>query len=120
MPSRISIIDDDDAVREATKGLLPSLGYMAAAFASAEAFVNSEEIAKTSCVISDIRMPGMGGVALHARLSEEGYKLPFIFITAFPDETTKKRVLAAGARGYLLKPYQEGNLIRCIETALHS
>jgi FixJ family two-component response regulator len=120
MAARISIIDDDDAVREATKGLLRSLGYLAVAFASAEAFLNSEEVAETSCVISDIKMPGMGGVALQTRLLQEGYKLPFIFMTAFPDETTKERVLAAGACGYLLKPYQEQSLIHCIQTALHS
>ncbi len=117
---QISIIDDDASVREATKGLLRSLGYHAATFPSAEAFLESEEILETSCVISDVKMPGMGGIALHSRLVEEGCKVPFIFMTAFPDEVLKRRVLDAGAHGYLVKPYQEASLIACIEIALHS
>lgn len=112
---RVSIIDDDEAVREATKSLLRSLGYTAETFESAEAFLNSEELSQTSCVVTDVRMPGMGGVALQRYLITNGYKLPIIFMTAFPDDQTRKEVLEAGASGYLLKPCDQNRLINCIE-----
>jgi FixJ family two-component response regulator len=118
MPNRIAVIDDDTAVRESTKGLLRSLGYEACAFASAEDFLNSDEINRISCIVTDVRMPGMGGVALQARLINDGRRIPIIFITAFPEERVKEQVLAAGAGCFLVKPYQEGSLIKCIESAL--
>lgn len=111
----ISIIDDDYAVREATKGLLRSLGYTAKTFDSAESFLNSNELSETSCIITDIRMPGMGGVGLQNFLIGNGYTLPIIFITAFPDDQTRKQVLKAGARGYLVKPCDQDRLVTCIE-----
>ena len=116
--SRIAIIDDDFAVREATKGLLRSLGYTTMTFESVESFLSSNELSRTSCILTDIRMPGMGGVALQTFLAVNGYKLPIIFMTAFPDERTKKQVLDAGANGYLAKPCDQDHLIRCIERSL--
>lgn len=116
--ARISVIDDDDAVREATRDLLRSLGYVADAFDSAEAFLNSGAFAETACILTDVQMPGMDGVALQAFLLSNGHTLPMIFITAFPDEAMKRKVLDAGAYGYLVKPFDEGRLLHCIEAAL--
>jgi FixJ family two-component response regulator len=114
----IAVIDDDEAVREATKALLRSLGYATSTFSSAEAFLVSQERQQVSCIISDIRMPGMSGIALQQHLVSEGYKIPFILITAFPEEGMERQALSAGALGFLRKPYDEQNLIDCIETAM--
>jgi FixJ family two-component response regulator len=118
MPASIAIIDDDDDVRESTRQLLRSRGYLTLAFASAEEFLKSGEVIQVACVVSDVRMPGMDGVALQARLIEQGNSVPVIFVTAFPEQKVKERVLAAGAHGFLVKPYQEVSLISCIESAL--
>jgi FixJ family two-component response regulator len=120
MPGSIAIIDDDESVRDTTRMLLRSLGYVTATFASAEDFLNLGEIARTSCVITDIRMPGMSGVTLQTRLIEQGRRIPVIFVTAFPEEKIKQQVLSAGAHGFLVKPYQEHSLISCIEGALNA
>ena len=114
----ISIVDDDPSVREATKELLRSLGYSAATFASADEFLGSEQLSQTACLISDIQMPGVSGAELQRRLLADGHKMPIIFITAFPDERTRKRVLGAGAICYLSKPYSEESLIACLSAAL--
>jgi FixJ family two-component response regulator len=114
----ISVVDDDPSVREATKELLQSLGYSASTFASADEFLGSEQLKQTACVISDIQMPGLSGAELQRRLLADGHKMPIIFITAFPDEPTRKRVLAAGAVCYLSKPYTEESLIACLSAAL--
>lgn len=116
--ARISVIDDDHAVREATKDLLRSLGYEAVTFESAEAFLNSGAFAETACILTDVQMPGMDGVALQAFLLSHGHSLPMIFITAFPDDDVKRKVLDAGAYGYLVKPFDESRLLHCIETAM--
>src|SRR6516165_960159 len=91
----ISIIDDDDSVREATKGLVRSLGYGVATFASAEGFLQSNEINDTECVISDVQMPGLSGVELQSQLIADGKRTPIIFITASLEERTR-----AGAEGW--------------------
>jgi FixJ family two-component response regulator len=118
MPASIAIIDDDVDVRESTRQLLRSRGYLAMVFASAEDFLKSREVIQVSCVVTDVRMPGMGGVALQARLIDQGNSVPIIFVTAFPEQKVKDQVLAAGARGFLMKPFTEASLIDCIETAL--
>jgi len=118
MPATIAIVDDDVDVRESTRQLLRSRGYLTLAFASAEDFLKSGEAIQVSCVISDVRMPGMSGVALQARLIDQGNSVPMIFATAFPEQKVKDKVLAAGARGFLDKPYAEASLIDCIEAAL--
>lgn len=114
----ISIIDDDESVREATSGLLRSLGYLTATFASAEDFLGSNQIGTTSCLITDIQMPGMSGLDLQLRLVTHGYTKPVIFITAFPDEKIRAKTLAAGAIGYLPKPFDEDTLVACVDEAL--
>jgi FixJ family two-component response regulator len=114
----ISVVDDDASVRAATDNLLRSLGYAVCTFVSAEEFLRSAQLNDTSCVIADVQMPGMSGVDLQARLLTQGYRVPFIFITAFPEKTIRARALKAGAICFLTKPFDRQTLIRCIDTAL--
>ena len=113
----ISIIDDDESVREATKDLISSLGYAAATFASAEDYLRSDRIADTSCLIADVQMPGMSGVELQDRLIADGHRTPIIFVTAFPEAKIRARVLRAGAFGFLSKPLNGESLIECLAMA---
>ena len=114
----ISIVDDDASVREATKGLVRSLGYKAATFGSAEEFLGSERLHDTACLITDVQMPGLSGVELQSRLIEDGHRMPVIFLTAFPEDRVRDRALGAGAYGFLSKPFDEENLIGCLTRAL--
>jgi FixJ family two-component response regulator len=116
--SLISIVDDDESIREATKGLLRSLGYQAATFASAEEFLESNNLENTACLIADVQMPGLSGVELQDWLIARGVKMPTIFITAFPEEGTRARAMTAGAVGYLGKPFSEESLLKCLDSAL--
>jgi FixJ family two-component response regulator len=114
----ISIVDDDPLVREATDALVRSLGYRAATFASAEDFLKSSYIHETTCLISDVQMPGMSGVDLQRVLIAQGCLTPIIFVTAFPDERICRNVIGAGTIGYLTKPFDEESLIQHLRTAL--
>jgi FixJ family two-component response regulator len=114
----ISIIDDDPSVRAATYNLVRSLGYIVHTFASAEAFLQSPLLTKTSCVIVDVRMPAMSGLEMQTHLRAQGYGVPFIFITALPDAGVRARAFEGGASGFLTKPFDEDALIGCIDTAL--
>jgi FixJ family two-component response regulator len=114
----VSIIDDDGSVREATKALVRSLGYSALTFASAEEFLSSDQLDDTSCLITDVQMPGLSGIELQKRLIAQERPVPVIFITAYPDETTRSRVFDAGAVGFLIKPFSDESLIRCLDMAL--
>ena len=114
----ISIVDDDECVREATKSLVRSLGYVAETFGSAEEFLSSEHRRETSCIITDVQMPGLSGVELQSRLIAEGHRLPIIFMTAFPDDRACTLALEAGAYGYLSKPFKEEHLILCLDRAI--
>jgi FixJ family two-component response regulator len=116
----ITIVDDDEEIREATKGLLRSLGYQAAAFSSAEEFLQSDSLDDTACLIADVQMPGLSGIDLRGRLIARGVKMPTIFITAFPEEGARARAMTAGAVGYLGKPFSEESLLRCLDSALGS
>jgi len=116
----ISIVDDDAFVREATADFLTSLGYQACTFASAEQFLASEHLKDTSCVITDLRMPGLSGLDLQSRLFAGGRKTPVIFITAYPKEQDRSRALSAGAVAFLNKPFEEAALISSIEVALQT
>jgi FixJ family two-component response regulator len=118
MSQMISIIDDDESVREATRGLVRSLGFDASAFASPEHFLRSNCIAETSCLITDIQMPGLSGVELQHLLLAQGHSTPIIFITALPEERMRTRVLDAGAVCLLSKPFSEECLINCLDIAL--
>ena len=114
----ISIVDDDELVRDAVKSLVRSLGYAAAEHASAEDYLRSNERGTSSCLITDIQMPGMSGADLQAQLIAEGDVTPVIFMTAFDDKKICARVLEAGAFGYLKKPFDENALVQCLEKAL--
>jgi FixJ family two-component response regulator len=116
----VAVVDDDSAVRSAVAFLLRSFGYRAVTFESAEAFLRADILHQTSCVITDVKMPGMTGDELQQCLIAEGHRLPIIFMTAFPEEGLRLRVLSAGAHGFLSKPCQPQLLMNCIETALHT
>jgi FixJ family two-component response regulator len=116
----ISIVDDDESIRESTEGLVRSLGYRAATFASAEEFLQSDSVDSTSCLITDVQMPGLSGIDLQRDLIARGIKMPTIFITAFPEEGARRRALTAGAFGYLGKPFSEDSLLKCLDSALAS
>jgi FixJ family two-component response regulator len=117
-PPVISIIDDDASVRAATNNLVRSHGYSAHTFSSAPDFLQSPHLNDTSCVIADVQMPAMSGVELLILLRTKGHRVPFIFITAFPDEELRARALKAGAVGFLPKPFDGPVLISCLDTAL--
>ncbi|MGC1776791.1 MAG: response regulator [Xanthobacteraceae bacterium] len=114
----ISIIDDDASVRDATARLVQSLGYRTATFSSAEEFLRSDRLRDSSCLITDLHMPGMGGADLQDRLIADGRRTPVIFMTAYFEEKVRDRVLNAGASGFLRKPFAEETLVACLEKAL--
>jgi FixJ family two-component response regulator len=114
----IAMIDDDASVRVGAENLLNSFGYTVHIFASAEEFLRSAHFNDTSCVITDVQMPGMGGLELQGLLFARGHRVPFIFITAFPDETIRARALKAGAICFLNKPFDRLTLIKCLDTAM--
>jgi FixJ family two-component response regulator len=114
----ISIVDDDESIRVAAGDLVTSLGFVALTFASAEAFLQSGDATRTSCLITDIQLPGMSGLDLQDRLRTEGYRLPIIVITAFPEPKLKRRAQAAGAAAFLVKPFDGRELIARIEEVL--
>jgi FixJ family two-component response regulator len=116
--SVISVIDDDASVRAATNNLLSSHGYPVHTFASAEEFLRSAHLDDLSCVIADVQMAAMSGLDLLMHMRTRGYDAPFIFITAFPDESVRARAMKAGAICFLAKPFAGPALINCVETAL--
>ena len=111
-------MDDDESIRIAAEDLITSLGFAALTFASTEAFLQSGDAARTSCLITDIQLPGMSGLDLQDRLRAEGYRLPIIVITAFPEPKLERRAQAAGAAAFLVKPFDGRELIAHIEEAL--
>ena len=116
----ICIVDDDDEVRDATKSFVRSLGYLTASFSSAEEYLSSDRVDDTSCLITDLRMPGMNGVELQQRLIADGRKTKVIIVTGFPQERLRARALEAGAFGFLEKPFDHECLIECLERALQA
>lgn len=114
----ISIIDDDESVREATMSLMKALGFDSKAFNSAEDFLLSEHRLCTACVISDVQMPGMTGLELHRRLLASDNPIPTVLITAHADENLRASALKAGVIGLLTKPFKEKDLMGCINSAL--
>ena len=107
----IAIVDDDGAVREGIRALVASLGYNASTFGSAEEFLKSEQVSKTSCLITDLHMPGLSGLDLQDRLIGTGHRFPIIFITGYPDENVRVRAMKAGAIGFLSKPFNNDDLL---------
>ena len=118
MVSLIAIVDDDDSFRRATMSFIRSLGYAVVQFTSAEAFLKSDRLHETDCLISDVHMPGMNGVELQGKLIAQGYHLPIIFVTAFPEIKVSAQALAAGAIGFLAKPFNDEMLVACLNEAI--
>ncbi|MHB8217693.1 MAG: response regulator transcription factor [Candidatus Sulfotelmatobacter sp.] len=116
----VAIVDDDDLMRGALQGMLKSVGLPSQAFASAEAFLTSGQQYQTACLIADIRMPGMSGLELQAKLNAERCRIPTIFITAHGDEKMRMQALRAGAVEFLAKPFDDEALLDSVRAALES
>jgi len=113
----ISVVDDDESIRRTTKLLIESFGFRAAAFESAESFLESGRLHDNSCLIIDIQMPGMNGLQLQSHLAAEGCGIPIIFITAY-DDKDRQRALRAGAAAFLGKPFSDERLLQTIRAVL--
>ena len=114
----VSVVDDDESVRESLPDLIRQFGFAVQAFSSAEAFLASEVLGETSCVILDIAMPGMSGPDLQQELRRRQWEIPIVFITANGDRTVRPRLLAQGAVECLFKPFSETALLDALQTAL--
>ena len=114
----ISIVDDDESVREAALNLFRSMGFSAVAFASAEEFLRSDCVTLTSCLVLDVQMPGMGGLRLQSQLADMGRHIPIVFITGYPDDASRQKALKSGAVCFLTKPFEEGALLDGLRSAL--
>jgi FixJ family two-component response regulator len=114
----LSVVDDDDSLREATGRFMRSLDFTVELFRSAEEFLGSSRLQEVSCLVLDVRLPGMSGLQLQRHLAERGYRIPIIFVTACPDEVTRARALDAGAMDFLPKPFTERALLKGIRFAL--
>ena len=116
----ISIVDDDQFVRDSLKRLMKSVGYMAAAYPSAGDFLKSSQLEETSCLIADVHMSGMTGVELYEYLIKAGLAIPTILITAYPDDRVRAPALDKGVLAYLVKPFSETDLTRYVRFALET
>ena len=116
--SLVSVVDDDESVRESLPDLLRQFGFAAQAFSSAEAFLASEVVSETSCLILDVAMPGMSGPDLQDELIRRQQAIPIVFITANGDKSVRPRLLAHGAVECLFKPFSEAALLDALNTAL--
>lgn len=118
--SLVSVVDDDESVRESLPDLLREFGFAARAFASAEEFLASDCVEETSCLILDVAMPGMSGPDLQSELTRRGQDIPVVFITAHEAETLRPRLLEQGAVECLLKPFSDTALLESLRAALGS
>ncbi len=114
----LSVVDDDESVRESLPDLLREFGFAAQAFSSAEEFLSSGSVDETSCLILDVAMPGMSGPELRQELTRRGQEIPVIFITGQRDEAVRARTLKQGAAGFLLKPFSDAALLAAIKEAM--
>jgi FixJ family two-component response regulator len=114
----VSIVDDDESVRESLPDLLREFGFAAAPFSSAEEFLESDSFGRTSCLLLDITMPGMSGPALQQELKRRSHNIPIVFITARGDQTTRSRLLEQGAVACLSKPFSDTALRHALNAAL--
>ncbi len=114
----VSVVDDDESVRESLPDLLREFGFTARAFSSAQEFLSSDYVDQTGCLILDIAMPGMSGPELQRELRCRRRKIPIVFITGHKDESIRDRVLKQGAAGFLLKPFSDTALLTALNTAL--
>jgi FixJ family two-component response regulator len=116
----VSIVDDDESVRESLPDLVRQFGFAAKAFPSAEAFLASNVVDQTSCLLLDITMPGMSGPDLQRELTNRRQRVPIIFITAGADKAIRSRLLADGAVECLFKPFSENALLDALNAALRT
>jgi FixJ family two-component response regulator len=116
----VSVVDDDESVRESLPDLLRELGFAARVFSSAEEFLASDGLCETPCLILDIAMPGMTGTELQRELGRRGLNIPIVFMTAHQDDTVRTRVLRHGAVDCLFKPFSESSLIEALEAAFRA
>jgi FixJ family two-component response regulator len=114
----ISVVDDDEYVREALADLLQSAGLEVATFASAEEFLGSRYLGTSACMILDLQMPGMGGLELQQRLARDGQRIPIVVLTAHGDDDARAQALAHGAVAFMRKPFDGEGLLRAVEAAL--
>ena len=115
----VMIVDDDESVRRAARRLIKSYGFPVETFASADDFLASGRLSETACLVLDVQMPGLNGLELQSRLvAAGGHQVPIIFITAFNDENARAQALKAGALSYLVKPFEEADLLNSINLAL--
>jgi FixJ family two-component response regulator len=114
----VSVVDDDASVRAAMQSLIKSLGFVVFVFESGEDFLRSPRVDDSSCLITDVQMPGMSGLDLQDRLIARGSRIPIIFITAFPEQTIRSRAQAGGAVGFLEKPFTGRAVIELVRQAL--
>ena len=114
----ISIVDDDDALRTSLENLIRSVGLQTQGFTSAEAFLSSNHVPETRCLVLDVRMAGMSGLELQRQMAAAKSPIPIIFITAHEDDAQRTRALEAGALAFLHKPFYEEELLNAIEAAL--
>ena len=116
----LSVVDDDESVRESLPDLLREFGFATRVFSSAQEFLSSDCIDRTRCLILDIAMPGISGPELYTELKRRRYEIPVVFITGQRDETLRSRVVKQGAAGFLLKPFSDEALLKAIETAMQA
>jgi FixJ family two-component response regulator len=114
----ISIVDDDEVVRVSTMDLVASMGFTAKSFTGPEEFLMSDDFQRTSCLIADVRMPGMSGLELCRRVVATGNAIPTILMTAFPNDRDRARARELGVKFYLPKPFDENDLLDCVRKAL--
>jgi FixJ family two-component response regulator len=114
----ISIIDDDSLARDGIRELVDSLGYKGVTFESANHLLQSDQIAETTCLITDLQMPGLNGLELQEALRSRGYQTPVIVITGYPNDKHRSRAFANGAVGFLSKPFNEQCFIECLNAAI--
>jgi FixJ family two-component response regulator len=117
-PSLVSVVDDDESIRQALPDLLRQFGFAAETFASAEAFLASQFVSETSCLLLDVAMPGMSGPDLQQELTRRRQKIPIVFITAYGDASVLRHLLARGAVRCLVKPFSEAALLDAVSAAL--
>jgi FixJ family two-component response regulator len=116
----VSIVDDDESIRESLPDLLRQFGYTAREFSSAEAFLTSEVVEQTTCLILDVAMPGMSGPELQRELANRRQRIPIVFITASGDRAVRPHLLADGAVECLFKPFSESALLNALNAALRT
>jgi FixJ family two-component response regulator len=117
-PALVSVVDDDESVRESLPGLLKQLGFATQAFASADEFLMSDSVSAARCLILDVVMPGMSGPELQQQLTVLGHAIKIIFVTARRDEILRRQLIAAGAVDCLFKPFSEQGLKAALDLAL--